>query len=62
MSDSGKSICLKLEDKTGKAVSVYAKKGDTGLISGAKLRTAKFEKKKADFGAYYTMSEYEVAA
>ena len=62
VSDSGKSICLKLEDKTGKAVSVYAKKGDTGLISGAKLRTAKFEKKKADFGAYYTMSEYEVAA
>ena len=62
VSDSGKSVCLKLEDKTGKAVSVYAKKGDTGLISGAKLRTAKFEKKKADFGAYYTMSEYEVAA
>ena len=59
MSDSGKSICLKLE---GKEISVYAKKGDTGLISGAKLRTAKFEKKKADFGAYYTMSEYEVAA
>lgn len=61
-SDSGKSVCLKLADKNGKEISVYAKKGDTGLASGTKLRKAKFEKKQADFGAYITMPEYEIAA
>lgn len=61
-SDSGKSVCLKLADKNGKEISVYAKKGDTGLASGTKLRKAKFEKKQADFGPYITMPEYEVAA
>lgn len=61
-SDSGKSVCLKLADKNGKEISVYAKKGDSGLASGAKLRRAKFEKKQADFGPYITMPEYEIAA
>lgn len=61
-SDSGKSVCLKLADKNGKEISVYAKKGDTGLASGTKLRKAKFEKKQADFGSYITMPEYEIAA
>ena len=61
-SDSGKSVCLKLADKNGKEISVYAKKGDTGLASGTKLRKAKFEKKQADFGPYITMPEYEIAA
>ncbi len=59
---SGKSVCLKLADKNGKEISVYAKKGDSGLASGAKLRRAKFEKKQADFGPYITMPEYEIAA
>lgn len=61
-SDSGKSVCLKLADKNGKEISVYAKKGDTDLASGTKLRKAKFEKKQADFGSYITMPEYEIAA
>ena len=61
-SDSGKSVCLKLSDKNGKEISVYAKKGDSGLASGTKLRRAKFEKKQADFGPYITMPEYEIAA
>ncbi len=61
-SDSGKSVCLKLADKNGKEISVYAKKGDTDLTSGTKLRKAKFEKKQSDFGPYITMPEYEVAA
>lgn len=61
-SDSGKSVCLKLADKNGKEISVYAKKGDTGLASGTKLRKAKFEKKQADLGPYITMPEYEIAA
>jgi hypothetical protein len=59
---SGKSVCLKLADKNGKEISVYAKKGDSGLASGTKLRRAKFEKKQADFGPYITMPEYEIAA
>ncbi len=61
-SDSGKSVYLKLVAKDGREVSVYAKKGDTGLVSGTKLRKAKLEKKQADFGPYYTMPEYEIAA
>ena len=60
--DSGKSVCLKLANRDGKEVTVYTPKGDARLNSGTKLRKAKFEKKQADFGMYYTMSEYDVAA
>ena len=61
-SDSGSSVCLKLANKEGKEVAVYARRGDARLSSGAKLRNVKFEKKKAEFGVYFTMPEYEVAA
>ncbi len=61
-SDSGSSVCLKLANKEGKEVAVYARRGDARLSSGAKLRNVKFEKKKAEFGIYFTMPEYEVAA
>ncbi len=61
-SDSGSSVCLKLANKEGKEVAVYARRGDVRLSSGAKLRNVKFERKKAEFGVYFTMPEYEVAA
>ena len=61
-SDSGSSVCLKLANKEGKEVAVYARRGDARLSSGAKLRNVKFERKKAEFGVYFTMPEYEVAA
>ncbi len=59
---SGNSVCLTLANKEGKEVSVYARKGDNSLRSGTKLRNAKFVKGKSDFGEYFTMSEYDIAA
>lgn len=60
--DSGNSTCLKLVGKDGKEYTAYAKKDSPGLKPGACIKNVKMDQKKANFGTYYTLNQYEVAA
>lgn len=60
--ENEKSICVKILNDEGKEITAYARKESKGLKSGAFLSSLNLEKRTSDFGTYYTVLDYEVAA
>ena len=60
--ESGNSTCLKLINRDGKEITAYVKKDSPGLNPGACIKNVQLAQKESQFGIFYMLDKYEVAA